>query len=383
MRLPSPKDTFSRVISLPSRPDRLQKFHERWGKDIPTFPALSPDDLGGSPKPPGWVASLASHLAVAKMALAEEAEVVWVFEDDAVPGPDFYGRLEEAQKHLPPNWDVFNAGGVFHQVPTQHIGGPIFKGANLNHTWIECYAMSRDFLEIWVPILTRQLEDRILFADTCLEHLQSVIRYYTVYPSLVYQERAWSDNHHAPCWVKPDGYSPVPGWFKDEEGRAYLDLLRREGVNKHVEVGVHLGRSLAWIGDQILSKPEGEIWAVDAWENLPKTPHFTPVFRKDAEWYMWKMGLWRPNLHVVQGSSFDVGDRWTGPKLDSVFIDAAHDLLSVQTDLDTWTPNVREGGLICGHDYGEPQHPDVKIAVDKKFGGHVQNPAGTFWWVPL
>jgi hypothetical protein len=49
--------------------------------------------------------------------------------------------------------------------------------------------------------------------------------------------------------------------------------------------------------------------------------------------------------------------------LDFVFIDAVHSRKCVLQDLELWEPKIRVGGLISGHDYGNPQTPGVETAV--------------------
>src|SRR3990167_441584 len=44
--------------------------------------------------------------------------------------------------------------------------------------------------------------------------------------------------------------------------------------------------------------------------------------------------------------------------LDFVYLDAAHDLPSVIADLKAWTPKVRAGGIIAGHDYCKHRWPN-------------------------
>ena len=88
--------------------------------------------------------------------------------------------------------------------------------------------------------------------------------------------------------------------------------------------------------------------------------------------------------------------------LDCVFLDGAHDYLSVSRDICHWLPKVRPGGLICGHDYErrsedcDPErlvtmsdkdycaedglHYGVIQAVDELFGGRVGY-GGRCWWV--
>ena len=52
-------------------------------------------------------------------------------------------------------------------------------------------------------------------------------------------------------------------------------------------------------------------------------------------------------------------------ELDLVFIDADHSYESVKEDILLWQPKVREGGIICGHDYTANIIRGVKMAVDE------------------
>lgn len=65
------------------------------------------------------------------------------------------------------------------------------------------------------------------------------------------------------------------------------------------------------------------------------------------------------------------------PPLDLVFIDGKHDYASVKADIAAWTPRVRKGGILCGHDFG-PQWPGVGQAVTES-GDH-QLVGQTVWW---
>lgn len=59
----------------------------------------------------------------------------------------------------------------------------------------------------------------------------------------------------------------------------------------------------------------------------------------------------------------DVPDR----SLDFVYIDGNHSRRFVLQDLEAWTPKVRVGGIVAGHDYTEDPrktHIQVKAAVD-------------------
>jgi hypothetical protein len=53
--------------------------------------------------------------------------------------------------------------------------------------------------------------------------------------------------------------------------------------------------------------------------------------------------------------------------LDFVFIDADHSHKGCLTDITHWAPKVKRGGVLCGHDYDNPDYPEfgVKRAVDE------------------
>ena len=53
--------------------------------------------------------------------------------------------------------------------------------------------------------------------------------------------------------------------------------------------------------------------------------------------------------------------------LDFVFIDAQHDYDSVKKDIEIWTPKLKPGGLLSGHDY-QPNFKGVIQAVDEAVG---------------
>lgn len=68
---------------------------------------------------------------------------------------------------------------------------------------------------------------------------------------------------------------------------------------------------------------------------------------------------------------------------DFVFIDADHSETAVTEDITDWTPKVKKGGWLGGHDYNN-KFPGVVAAVDRAFGSRVQRHAvGSIWGVWL
>jgi len=52
--------------------------------------------------------------------------------------------------------------------------------------------------------------------------------------------------------------------------------------------------------------------------------------------------------------------------IDFIYLDGNHAYKSVKEDIENYYPMLKDGGIICGHDYDiKPNHPGVKIAVDE------------------
>jgi predicted O-methyltransferase YrrM len=58
-----------------------------------------------------------------------------------------------------------------------------------------------------------------------------------------------------------------------------------------------------------------------------------------------------PNKTFIRQFSVEAAKGFDDGSLDFVYIDGAHDFSNVVNDLAAWTPKVKKGGLICGHDY--------------------------------
>lgn len=68
--------------------------------------------------------------------------------------------------------------------------------------------------------------------------------------------------------------------------------------------------------------------------------------------------------------------------LDFCYIDAAHDYTSVKSDIESWWPRIKSGGVLGGHDF-DSANPDVvkaviEFAVGQELGLNVLDPD---WWI--
>jgi len=194
------------------------------------------------------------------------------------------------------------------------------------------------------------------------------------------------------------GYRELPGWFDWEW--LYAEWAQSCCATAvFVEVGVYLGRSLAFMCEQLEDKPRVQVWGVDNWavDQVGTIPH----------WEGWGGDAW----HEMAGNPREECIRIGGPfnsfttrmhdaapealersfllrmqsaraarvfddaSVDFVYIDAEHKYDSVRADIHAWLPKVRPGGKIAGHDYGMA---DVSRAVHETFGESIAL-AGATW----
>jgi hypothetical protein len=149
------------------------------------------------------------------------------------------------------------------------------------------------------------------------------------------------------------------------ENRLQLpELLNSMGLHgEGVEVGVQLGTfseqfCLRWSGQKL--------WCVDHWPDVS-----VMVQAESALSDACKMtGI---DHQLVRKASLDAAPYFNTGQLDFVYIDADHNFDSVKSDILAWWPKVRDGGLLCGHDFmdgcfdrcafGDYFHYGVKSAV--------------------
>ena len=76
----------------------------------------------------------------------------------------------------------------------------------------------------------------------------------------------------------------------------------------------------------------------------------------------------------TQNACHDIEDN----SLDYIFIDASHDHDSVKRDITLWTPKVRKGGMVSGHDINELP---VAMAVAATTPKHDVGPDNVWWYI--
>lgn len=151
-----------------------------------------------------------------------------------------------------------------------------------------------------------------------------------------------------------------PGFMSEIE-LTYLATLA-ERCYSIVEVGSWRGRS----ANAFAVNTPGALLCVDTWAdnaygNAPADITCYPNWL----WHDFQRNTAQlPNIETLRMSSVSAATLCSNRKFDLVFIDAGHWYEDVYHDILAWRPLLKEGGILCGHDYNPVHHPPVIQAVN-------------------
>lgn len=157
-------------------------------------------------------------------------------------------------------------------------------------------------------------------------------------------------------------------------GRVELPLvLNARGLTgQGAEIGVRDGGFSellldSWKGQRLTSVDPWLADDPDAWRNVDNVPQS----QQDALYVQTceRLARFGDRSVVSRKSSAQAVSDFHDKSLDFVYIDARHDEPSVTEDLALWSPKVRAGGLLMGHDYVDGFFDEgefgVRTAVDR------------------
>jgi predicted O-methyltransferase YrrM len=139
--------------------------------------------------------------------------------------------------------------------------------------------------------------------------------------------------------------------------------LAELGFKVGAEIGVASGEHAELLCKNI---PGLHLYCIDAWQYYHG---YTDYMGKTLErFYNETAARLQPyNCTIIRKFSMDAVNDFDDGSLDFVYIDAAHDLKNVISDLCEWNPKVRKDGIVFGHDYkrraNHEYHREVVEAV--------------------
>lgn len=153
----------------------------------------------------------------------------------------------------------------------------------------------------------------------------------------------------------------------------YFSKVVREEFGDEVSAGAEIGCLRGVLSQELLREfPVLTLHCVDPWgtpDYRDGSPYSElPQSGQDHNYQVFlnRIAPYRDRCHVHRCTSAVAANIVEGP-LDFAFIDANHKRPFVEQDIRIWTPKVRIGGLIAGHDYHHTW-PGVVEAVDHVLG---------------
>lgn len=132
-------------------------------------------------------------------------------------------------------------------------------------------------------------------------------------------------------------------------------IVRKLGFTRGAEVGVWRGAYSALFCEE---DPSIHMLCVDPWVSYPAwldTKNALPLEEAQtfmAQSYADAVARLSPlNATIVRAFSVDAARDVPDGSLDFVYIDGNHVEAAVLEDLAAWSPKVRRGGIVAGHDY--------------------------------
>lgn len=178
--------------------------------------------------------------------------------------------------------------------------------------------------------------------------------------------------HHA-GFVAPDPLpTSAPGdprYPPTRQHEVLIAMAAAEGWRRGAEIGLLKGKTF----DALLTAlPDLQLIGVDRWERqAPSTVEGHETYARfdmaRAEATCRALAERHgPRARVIKSDSAAAAALVDDLSLDFVFIDAGHTTAAVIADIRAWTPKVRPGGAITGHDWW---FPSVRAGLDVTLPG--------------
>jgi len=161
----------------------------------------------------------------------------------------------------------------------------------------------------------------------------------------------------------------------DVEALKYLITKVQSEYMLIAEIGTWKGYSASIIAS-IIKPWKGHLYCIDHWQGISGT--YKEAAERDIynlfKANMVELKLW-DIIHPLVMDSLSAAKIFANYILDLVFLDADHRYEAIKADILSWLPKIKDGGIICGHDWYRKEwaglgHPGVTQAVCEIFQGN-------------
>lgn len=152
----------------------------------------------------------------------------------------------------------------------------------------------------------------------------------------------------------------TPFVFHEAGRRDLLQLFAELQFTRGAEIGVWSGKFSQQLLDAI---PKLHLHAVDPWQSLDDYhERKNEPDRMAAAYHEAMTRLAGRRCAIFRMTSLEAAARVPDGSLDFVYIDGNHGAAHVRADLEAWSPKVRRGGVVAGHDFHtSPDRPFIEV----------------------
>jgi len=345
----------------------------------------------------GKVGCILSHLSIIQDAYDRGFENIWILQDDIdiLRDPKLIDEYVDQLSEIDPKWDLLYTDLDMRQYenPEKPLKALCITGATRDNqkphseSWyLQRYNINEDFQRIRLRygfhsvILSRRSMEKILYyfkhveLQTCFDidvDFVPEINQYGLRDPIIVNSSNWliSDSSKEMREIHQlefpyntlDKILPFNphGWFAESNAKKIEEILKERRPKVVFELGSWLGKSTIFIANRL--DFDAKLYAVDHWKG--STEHYLPHRKSIHEMLptLYEQFLsnvvqkrvsdkiipWRMNTEEAASRAYD-----ENISIDFLYIDASHDEQSVYEDLCHWYPLVKEGGVICGDDWG-------------------------------
>lgn len=165
----------------------------------------------------------------------------------------------------------------------------------------------------------------------------------------------------------PAEFRNVRGATPDDIGMVLADLAQDVPAGQAiVELGVFQARTALLMAWGARRGNGARLWGFDAWDLDGNT--YGPPFNTSHSWSaaldnVRKLG-YEDTVTLVKSFASVAAAAWHGPSIGMLFVDDDHSYEGARRAVLDWMPRLAPGAVIAVDDYGHPDWPGVKQAVD-------------------